>query len=376
MAKVIFHIDMNAFFASVEEIRYPFLINKPFVIASRGNDKSIISTCSYKAREYGIRSAMPLNKAKKLCPTLMVVEGDYKLYVEYSKKIMNIFLEYTSLVLQASIDEAYLDVTDVTTNYIALATELQTRILTELKLPCSVGIGPTLFLAKMASDMKKPLGITVLRKKDIKKKIYPLSINEFFGIGKKTAAELAKLGVETIGDLEYKKDICLTYFKKKSKEYIYSCLYGQSSDVVDPKKYDEISSISNSRTYINAVETLEEANTKLNEVAHILYPRIKKYNLLPKTITIQIRYEGFITKSKSKTLKEPIIDFLDLISNAMDVFEDLWNQNKIKLLGIGVSNFVVEEYNLFTINSKENKINEVIDELNKKIGKKVVNKSK
>ena len=354
MSKVIFHIDMNAFFASVEEINYPFLIKKPFVIASRSNDKSIISTCSYKARSYGIHSAMPLNKAKKLCPNLIVVDGHYDKYVKYSKEIMKIFLRYTDLVLQASIDEAYLDVTNVTNDYFSLAKEIQITILNELKLPCSVGIGPTLFLAKMASDMKKPLGITIIRKKDVSKKLYNLDVNEFFGIGKKTAVKLNSLGIKTIGDLVTKKDLIYEHFSKKFTTYVYNCLDGKSSDIVDPKKYDEISSVSNSRTYNEAVLDQDDAYNKLEEVANLLYPRIKRYRLLPYTVIVQIRYEGFIMKSKSQTLRDPIKSYLELYNSAKELFDDLWDQKTgIRLLGIAVSNFYEEEYNLFSYNVKK-----------------------
>ena len=191
-ARVIFHIDMNAFFASCELIKRPYLKDKPFAIGVRYSSKGVLSTSNYVARKYGVYSAMSVSMALKKCPNLIILDCDYNYYVECSKSFFRIIYEYTDKVEPASIDEAFIDVTDINMHPLEFAKLLQKRIYDECKLPSSIGIGPTLFLAKMASDMKKPMGITVVRIRDIAKKIFPLDLSDMFGIGKKQRQSLKK----------------------------------------------------------------------------------------------------------------------------------------------------------------------------------------
>ena len=182
MAKVYFHIDLNAFFANAEIIRDPSLKGKPLVI-SGSTRRSVVSTASYEARQYGIHSAMPLSEAEALCPQLVIVEHHFPLYVELSEQFIKIVSEYVDDLEQASIDECYVDVTNAITKYekpLDLAWTIQKRIMNELHLPCSIGVAPNMFLAKMASEMKKPLGITVLRIRDVPSKMWPLPISSMY----------------------------------------------------------------------------------------------------------------------------------------------------------------------------------------------------
>ena len=185
-------------------IKNPRLKGKAFAIGRENTTRGVLSTASYEARKYGIHSGMPLIEALLKLPSLIVVYYGYELYSEYSKKFFKLLKEYVKDIEQTSIDEGYLDVTDITLKVnrhpVDLAKEIQARALKELELPCSIGIAPTLYLAKMASDMKKPLGITVLRIRDVKEKLKEVSVSDIFGLGKKTYPLLIDKGIKTIGD--------------------------------------------------------------------------------------------------------------------------------------------------------------------------------
>ncbi|MDE8038924.1 DNA polymerase IV, partial [Erysipelothrix rhusiopathiae] len=188
MAQVIFHIDINAFYASAHLITDSSLYGKPVVVCSNQRG-SVVTTASYEARSFGVNSAMPLAHAKRLCPNLEVIEVDFELYQELSVKFMNIIRSYSAVMQPASIDECYVDMTEVIKKYekpLDLAVEIQKNIWEALRLPISIGVAPNKFLAKMASDMQKPRGITVLRIREVSQKLWPLSIESMYGIGKKT----------------------------------------------------------------------------------------------------------------------------------------------------------------------------------------------
>lgn len=183
MARVILHIDLNSFFASAEILKHPEYADKPIVVAGLSR-RSVVSTANYIAREFGVHSAMPLHQALSLCPELVVLEGDYGLYEELSSKFFKLIKTFTPFVEPASIDECYADVTDIIKHYkrpLDLVWKIQQEVYKQLKLPCSIGVAPNKFLAKMASDMRKPMGITILRKQEIKRKLWPLPITEMQG---------------------------------------------------------------------------------------------------------------------------------------------------------------------------------------------------
>ena len=377
-ARVIFHIDMNAFFASCEEIKRPYLKNKPFAVGVRYSSKGVLSTANYVARKYGVKSAMTVKDALKKCPSLCILDSDYKFYQECSNNFMNILYEYTDKIEQASIDEAFLDVTDIDMHPLKLAKELQDRILNEAHLPSSIGIGATKFLAKMASDMKKPLGITVVRNREIKEKIFPLDISDMFGIGNRTSPKLRELGITTIGDLYNKLDELRDFLGDNRYNYVKNCLEGKSSNIVDPERWNTLSSISNSRTSPHPLETEEEALEFLKLVSDITYNRMERYNIKAYTLTVQIKYTDLKVFSKSKTYNEPVYD-LSFYDKIKELFSELWNGNNVRLIGVGASNFYEEEkkeYDLFHLDEieKEEKLNDTIKDIDQKYGKNAIKK--
>lgn len=377
--KIIFHIDMNAFFASCELIKRPYLKDKPFAVGARYSSKGVLSTSNYIARKYGVHSAMSVSDALKKCPNLIILDCDYQFYKECSEKFLNIIYEYTDLVEQASIDEAFIDVTNIDMHPLDFAKLLQKRILDECNLPSSIGIAPTKFLAKMASDMKKPLGITVVRKREIEKKIFPLDVSDMFGIGKKTSPRLKEMGINTIGDLYNRLDELHDFFGDKMYIYIKNTLEGKSSNVVDPERYSSFSSISNSRTSYEPLTNEDEIYEFLEYVANLTSKRLSKYRVKAYTITVQIKYTDLKVFSKSRTLSEPISDKYEYYAIVKELFDELWNGKPIRLLGSGASN--LEEINAKTFDlfhleaiEQEENLNKAIDEIDKLYGKNAIKK--
>ena len=231
--RVIFHIDLNAFYVSCELIKHPELKGMPVVIA-HDSKRSVVSTASYEARKYGIHSAMPMIEAIKRKPDLIVVESDWNMIKQYHNHFLSVLRDYTKVIEVASVDEAYCDMTDISKyrNPLEVAKEIQVRLVKEYHLPCSIGIAPTLFLAKMASDMKKPLGLVVIRKRDAYDILKDLSVADIFGIGKKTYPILIEIGIRTISDFldPTNKVKILTLVGQNTYDYVITHLQGNSSN--------------------------------------------------------------------------------------------------------------------------------------------------
>lgn len=384
--KIIFHIDMNAFFASVATILNPSLKGKAFAIGRENSFKGVISTASYEARKYGISSAMPLSTAYKILPSLIVVSPEYRHYKEYHNKFISLIKQYSDLVEVASIDEAYVDMTkkSMTMHPLEIAKEIQTRLLKEYKLPCSIGIAPTLFLAKMGSDMKKPLGITVVRKRDVKNIIYPLPVGDIYGIGKKTSPKLIEKGIKTIGDLidEKNKELVLSIIGNRSYQYCIDHVLGNSSNEVVPNRYDNNESISTSKTYDTYLQALDDIIIELRDMAKKVHKRMVLEGYVTKTITITLRNKNFKTITRSKSLNVYTKDLYEIIDVVLDLLDDNFNNEEIRLLGVGLGNLVLEsrlepEYNLFTFESiieKEEALKEVMNMYNAKFGENFIKK--
>lgn len=373
MAKVIIHIDLNAFFASVEEIKNPSLKNKPMAVGGKSK-RGVISTANYEARKYGIHSAMPSTMALKICPQLIIVEGDHHTYYKYSQMFFDIVKEYLGEKIEiASIDECYVDFTNYKEKCddpITYLKKMQDDIYSRLGLGCSIGVSYNKFLAKMASDMQKPRGFTVIRSKDIPTLLWPLKINDMYGVGKKTAPKLIEVGIKTIGDLAKCEDI---YLLKSilGKNYIFYKEYARGVDnsevvylPVDAK------SIGNSTTYENDLENEEEIKKALKELAKTVSSRVVNHQMLGFVITITIRYSDFTTINRSLTLNEPICNEDEIYLKAINLFEKNYNNKPIRLLGISLSNLkekkeVLKQMSIYDLNINKKSTTEIINDLNK-----------
>ena len=354
--KVIFHIDLNAFYASVASINEPYLSGKPFAVAgSTILNRGMILSGSYEARKYGIKAAMPITDAIDLYPKLLIVPPDFKEYRKYSDIFINFLKRYSSIILKASIDEAYIDVTMLARkrNAIDIAKEIQTNLLEEYQLPVSIGVAPTLFLAKMASDYKKPLGITVIRRKDIIKTIFPLSIKELHGIGKKTYPSLIEMGINTIGEftIANNKPKILAIMTIEHYQDVLDNILGYSSDKIDPSKYEIPRSISNETTLNYNVDNYNVLIEELKDVLIVVHNRLISQELLARTVFIKIRNNKFETITRSLTID--YTDDYDIIESvAEELFYNNYDNEPLRLIGAGVSSIITkdkyrQEYNLF-----------------------------
>jgi len=361
--RVIFHIDLNQFFCSVAMLKNPRLKGKAFAIGRENSTKGVISTASYEARKYGVNSGMSLVDAYHKLPSLIVVSYPFELYIEYSKRFFSLLREYVKVIEQGSIDEGYLDVTEITIDKgvhpVKLAEEIQRRALDELGLPCSIGIAPTLFLAKMASDMKKPLGITVLRIRDVEKMLYPLPVKDIFGIGKKTWPRLIENGIKTIGDLmnPNNKEKVVSLIGERSLNYCIESLSGKTNNVVSGERRNP-ESISHSMTFDTPLVNYDEVLRNVLELAEEVYYELIHENKYAKTIGITLRDTTFKTITRSKSLDKPTNDKSTIMYYIEDLVEENYNKESLRLVGASVSNLSdkIEEDEEITLFNFEDKL--------------------
>lgn len=375
-ARVIFHVDMNSFYASVEMAANPKLKGKPVAIAGNPQErKGIIVTSSYEARAFGVKTTMPIWEAKKLCPNLIVVKPNFPLYRKMSAKIFKLLTTFTSNIEPVSIDEGYMDVTDLQDHPLSLAKEVQQTILDELDIPCSIGIGPNKFLAKTASDMKKPLGITVLRKRDLPEKLWPLPVNKMYGVGKKTAEKLNEQNIFTIGDLAQADVYILSQLLGVNGERLIQRANGIDPRKVDPEAIHDFKSIGNSRTLPEDTIDIEEIKQVLMALSQRVEERLERRKLKGKTVQLMIRYSNRETITRSKKLPKYINSAEEILPIIYELLENHWSKKPVRLLGVTVQDLleeklVVEQLSLFTYEKyhKQYKIEQTKRELTEKFG--------
>lgn len=374
MSRVYFHIDLNAFFASCEELLDPSLKGKPLVVGGKSR-RSVISTANYEARKYGIHSAMPMQQAEKLCKDLVIVNGHYAFYSDMSHQFMQIIHSYTDLVEKASIDECYADMTDVICRYpkpLDVAFEIQRRVLEETGLRCSIGIGPNMFLAKMASDMKKPMGITVLRIRDVPEKMWPLPIKEMQGIGKRTVPLMEDLNIHTIKDLAIYQDLnALKPVLGKNIESMIKRANGYDDRTL-MTDYDS-KSMGISETLLEDVTDYDELRGLIRTLCRRLSKRLKEAHKAGYHVSMRICYYDFRNANKSKKLSAPIWTSDDLFVQAMILFDSSYEEEEaVRLIGVSVSDFAGEDFlakqvSLFDAPEEES-TSEILHDLNHQLG--------
>ncbi len=356
--KIIFHIDLNAFFATCAMIKEPYLKNKVFVVGGPGQStRGVISTASYKARKYGIHSGMGVAEALRIYPRLLIVPTDFAFYKEKSMAFINLLSDYSDLILQGSIDEAYLDITKLseTKHPVEIAKEIQQRLVIEHQLPSSIGIAPTLFLAKMASDMKKPMGITVLRKRDIEKILYPLDIAEIQGIGKKTYPRLKKIDVHTVSDFMDPNNFSKILGVMKESSYMShrNDILGLGSNIIIPDKYSVPKSISSETTFNYDVSESSVILAEIHRQLDDCLAKMKRYEMLSKTVGFKLKKTDFTLVTRAVTLKEHTDDPV-VLKDALDsLFEEIFENELVRLAGAHLSNLILKKdkktpFNLFT----------------------------
>lgn len=373
---------MNCFFVSCEVAENPDLKGKKIAVAPNGSDrKGIILAASYEARPYGVRSAMRVSDALRKCPDLIIVEPTMGLYGEYSRKFFEYFLKITPLVEPASIDEGYLDVTDVCepSEIMNLAYKIQKDLLELYNLPCSIGIAPNKFLAKMASDMKKPLGITVLRKREVPEKLWPLPIGDMIGVGKKTLETLNAIGIKTIGDLANFKDLNLLkdVIGDNNTNGLYAHAHGIGSNEVDVNRFNDVSSISNSQTFDHDEYDIAKMKLLIKLLTNTICNRLEKHSLKAYNFTLQLKYNNFKVTSKSTTLKNPTSDSRKVYKLFEDIFDDFYDTSfPLRLIGVAASKVIeahdeIKQLSIFDSLEEEQKevtIDNLIKIINNEVG--------
>ncbi len=346
--KIIFHIDLNAFFCSCAIIKEPYLKDKVFAVGGSSTmRRGVISTSNYHARKLGIHSAMNINDALRIYPKLVIVPTDFRLYRKYSNLFFDYLKKHSDLVLPGSIDEAYIDMTEAskTKHPLEIAKEIQDGLYASYGLPSSIGIAPTLFLAKMASDLKKPMGITVIRKKDIVQKLLPLPIKDMFGIGKKTYPKLMELGILTIGDFikEEHKDKILSLMSESAYLGYIDHILGKSSDVIDPDKYGIPKSISNETTLNYPMDEFDAIFDIIKEQLDQSYKRLLNEEMVCKTVGIRLKDTDFNTINRSYTFNDYTDDFDKIYDQILDLFEKHYDQKPVRLAGVALSQLLLKK---------------------------------
>lgn len=386
MSKVIVHIDLNAFFARCEEIKDPSLENKPVAIGHDGRG-GIVSTCSYAARNYGVSSAMPMFKARQLCPSLIVIPGDYHYYSSMSHKFFNFIRRYTKLVEPASVDECFADFTAVVKeqkDVISFFRKLQEDLFKETGLKCSIGVSTTRFLAKMASDYQKPMGLTIIHKREIDKYLFPLKIESMFGVGKKTAPRLKSIGIKTIGDLYTKLENETDDVKNilgKSFYTLKEWLEGKGSDEIELEKWDP-KSIGNSETLPYDTDNATEIKKHFMSLAKEVSERAKKEDKLGHTIQIVVKDQMFKSYNKSITFTNPTNEWQAIYDYACNLYDKNFSKMTLRLVGVTLQNLIdyqeiAVQMSLFdyTKHEEESRTKLLINELNRSLKKPLLKRA-
>lgn len=336
--KKIIHVDMDAFYASVEQLDNPELRGKPVAVGG-GGDRGVVAAASYEARKFGVRSAMSGVLAKKNCPDLIFVRPRFPRYKEISKQIREIFFQYTDLVEPLSLDEAYLDVTfnkKGLPSATIIASQIRNKIFEETGLRASAGISNSKFVAKVASDINKPNGQKTIPPEEVEAFLEELPIEKFFGIGKVTATKMYHLGIFTGKELKAKSLEFLVDHFKSSGEHYYKVVRGQFVSEVKPDRIQK--SVAAEHTFSKNLTSEIFMLERLDDIAQELEGRLLRSKIAGKTITLKIKYSDFSLQTRSKTLSVFVKDKSILLETVKELLFQEKLKNSVRLLGISVSN--------------------------------------
>lgn len=381
--RVILHVDMNAFYCSVHEAEDPqqYSGKATAVAGSVELRRGIIVTCSYAARRQGISTGMQVQKALRICPSLIVIKPDFHLYRKYSNAFMQIAYSYTPLLEAVSIDECYLDITGSRQfgNPLEIAEVIQRRIMDELGLPCSIGIAPNKLLAKMGSDLKKPNGITVLRLRDVPKILWDKPCDQMFGIGGKTAEKLRKLGIYSIGQLAAADEGMLVEHFGVMGSWLKRAGNGIDHGLVNPER-EQSKSIGHTTTLPRDVIGLAEARPILLNLSDQVARRLRKQDLVASGLQLTIRTPDMKTITRSRQLEVPTETAEDIYKAVCELYSRHWNKEKpVRLLGVTLQGLTPKEESAIQLDlfdyerqPKKESLNKAMDILRNKFGESAV----
>lgn len=386
MERVIFLVDMNAFYISCETARHPELKGRPAAVAGDPKDRSgIVLTANYEARKYNVRTTMTIRQAKELCPEIVFVPPDHEYYQYISRNVMKILSDYSPVIQQNSIDEAWMDVTGCRSAFgtpVEMAQKIMNDITGKLDLMCSIGISENKFLAKMASEMKKPLGITEVWKKDVQYKIWPLPVRAMYGIGKQTEKKLSEMNIYTIGDIaNCDRRLLIKNFGKYGQE-LYNLSNGVDNSPVDENPLRDSKSISRSTTLPMDTVDLEHAKVILLRLAEEVGAEARKSGYSGRTVAIAIKYSDFRSITRQRSIP-PTYLTKEIYETGKRLLEQNWSISRpVRLIGIGLGDLeegMAKQMSIFdahNYNVREEKIERVMDKIREKYGHDKIKRAK
>jgi len=341
----VIHVDMDAFYASVEQRDDPSLRGRPVIVGGDPRGRGVVAACSYEARVFGVHSAMPAARALRLCPQAVVVRPDFARYVAASRHLRAIFHDYTPLVEPLSLDEAFLDVTDERGGLptaTAVAKAIRARVREELRLTASAGVAPVKFVAKIASDFRKPDGLTIVRPEDVRAFLEPLPVGKLWGVGPRTEERLHELGVRTVGALaQYPRALLVAALGESHGGHLHLLARGIDDRPVEPDRIAKQHGAE--RTFAEDVTERREMEALLREMAVEVAGSLAKEGRPGRTVTIKVRYPDFTTVSRSLTLPDPTDDRAILARTAVALLDRTEaGRRPVRLLGVSVGNLVEE----------------------------------
>ncbi len=346
--KVIAHVDMDAFFAAFEIRNAPHLKGKPVIVGGDPKYRSVVTTCSYEARKFGVKSGMPMVQAKKLCPDAIYISGNLSGYVYTASVLMEIFENYSPIVEPVSVDEAFLDITGchkIFGTVENLVATMKEEIRQRLSLTCSVGIAPCKLLAKMSSGENKPDGLTIVDREDFKKFYYPRPVNALWGVGESTMTALNSLGIKTVGNLAGKDIKELRGYFGKNGEYLYNISRGiDNSEVYSYEDRPQDKSMSHETTLVADLSEVDKIYSTILWLSDKVARRLRKDNYWGKTISVKIRSSDFKTITRDKTISVPTDQGKVIYETARKLIpRDFGPKIRVRLLGVKVSQLEKKE---------------------------------
>jgi DNA polymerase-4 len=393
MPRTILHLDLDAFFCSVEEIRNPDLCGTAFAVGGKPDERGVVASCSYAARKMGVRSAMPMSRALRLCPGLIIVSGHHRRYSEVSRQVMEILRDNTGLVEQISIDEAFLDISDIQDDPERFARGLQSRIRDELHLPSSIGIASNKLVAKIATEVGKglalkrikaqgltesPNAVTVVPYGDEAAFLSPLPADMLWGVGSKTSKRLTDYGIHTIGDIaKWPESDLIRLFGENGRGLSRHARGIDNRPIVIER---ETKSISQEVTFSVDVRDDKVLQKRIREQASRVASQLRRNELAGSTIKLKIRWPDFTTLTRQTTLGHRTDQEDEIAKAALELLKNVRKPNQaVRLLGVGVSNLgqPIRQLGLWDMDSeKSRKLQEAMDTLQEKYGEDVIHKGK
>lgn len=388
--RVFLHVDMDAFFAAVEVLDNPNLAGKPVIVGAAPDRRGVVCTCSYEAREFGVHSAMPSRTAFKLCPHGIFLPARGARYREISYQVFEVFHHYTPFVEKLSIDEAFMDITGSHKLFggpIATAEKIRNDIREKVGITGSVGLAPNKFLAKLASDMNKPDGMTIVPtdQKEIEAFLAPLKVERIWGVGRVTAAKLHELGLETVSQLQRLKENELQMvLGQKAGSSIYRLCRGLDTRDINLDEVEK--SISNEKTFVDDIRDWEQVSLQLLRLTEKVGRRLRAANMLAGTANIRLRWANFETITRQMPLIPPTDLDHDLIAAAMELLENARAPKAVRLVGFGVSKLMDPDTEYFyqadlfdaveedTNRERNHQLDRAVDAIREQFGVKSLNR--